>query len=71
MNILPKSYIIDEIQDTMCMMKLNNEEVPELTKSEIDRLADDFIFEWNEVGDFDADIERTLRQFLTYHFTSF
>jgi len=71
MNILSKSYIVDEIVDTICMMQLNNENVPELSNSEIERLADDFIFEWNEVGDFDADIERTLRQFLTYQFTSF
>ena len=70
MRYLSKDYVIGEIVDTIGLMQLNNEQVPDLDHMSIETLAEDFIFEWKEVGDYEADFARTLRQFLTYQFVS-
>lgn len=71
MKYLSKEYVEQEILDTVALMQLNNENVPELSGDKIQSLAEDFIFEWNEVGDYEANFDQTLRQFLTYEFTNF
>lgn len=70
MRYLSKDYVIGEIVDTIGLMQLNNEQVPDLDHMSIETLAEDFIFEWKEVGDYEADLSNTLRQFLTYQFVS-
>lgn len=70
MKYLSKDYILGEIVDTIGLMQLNNEQVPDLDHMSIETLADHFIFEWKEVGDFEADISSTIRQFLTYQFAA-
>jgi hypothetical protein len=52
-------------------MQLNNETIPELSSDEISNIASDFIYEWGEVGDFDADVSHTLLTFMRYRFTQF
>ena len=71
MKYLSKEYVEQEILDTVALMQLNNENVPELSGDKIQSLAEDFIFEWKEVGDYEANFDQTLRQFLTYEFTNF
>lgn len=70
MNYITKDYVIGEIVDTIGLMQLNNEQVPDLDHMSIETLAEDFIFEWKEVGDYDVDLSQTLRQFLTYQFAA-
>jgi len=68
MRYLTKDYVVAEIVDTISMMQLNNDYVPELSDSNIDKLAEDFIFDWTEAGDYEANFERTLREFLVEEF---
>jgi len=64
MKYLSKEYVEQEILDTVALMQLNNENVPELSGDKIQSLAEDFIFEWKEVGDYSADLSRTLLEWL-------
>ena len=68
MRYLTKDYVKSEIEDTISMMRLNNDFVPELSSTGIDKLAEDFIFDWTEAGDYEANFERTLREFLVEEF---
>lgn len=68
MRYLKKDYVISEVLDTISLMQLNNEFVPILDSTEIEFLAESFIVEWNEVGDYEANFEQMLREFLTYQF---
>jgi hypothetical protein len=61
--------ITEEIQDTISLMQLNNENVPILDYLQIDDLASRFLYEWTEVGDYEADLERTILEFLRDEFT--
>ena len=61
--------ITEEIQDTISLMQLNNENVPILDYIQIDDLASRFLYEWTEVGDYEADLERTILEFLRDEFT--
>lgn len=61
-------YITQEIIDTIGLMQLNYENVPILDNIQIDDLATRFLFEWNEVGDHEADVSRTLLEFLREEF---
>lgn len=71
MRYLNSDFVEQEILDTISLMQLNNEFVPELSGDHIHQLAVNFIFEWNEVGDYEANFDQTLRQFLTYEFATF
>lgn len=61
-------YITQEILDTISLMQLNNENVPILDNIQIDDLATRFLYEWREVGDHEADLPRTLLEFLREEF---
>jgi len=63
-------YVTGEIQDTISLMQLNNENVPILDNLQIDDLASRFLYEWTEVGDYEADLERTILEFLRDEFTT-
>ena len=68
MRYLTKDYIISEILDTVSLMQLNKENLPILENTQIEEIADRFLFNWNEVGDYEADFSRTLLEFLRDEF---
>ena len=68
MRYLTKDYVTGEILDTISLMQLNKESVPNLQTIQIEDLADRFIFSWKEVGDYEADLGRTLLEFLRDEF---
>lgn len=69
MRYMTVESITEEIQDTISLMQLNNENIPILDYLQIDDLASRFLFEWTEVGDYEADLERTILEFLRDEFT--
>ena len=70
MRYLTVEYVTGEIQDTISLMQLNNENVPILDYLQIDDLATRFLYEWTEVGDYEANLERTILEFLRDEFTT-
>ena len=62
-------YITQEILDTISLMQQNNEKVPVLDNIQIDDIASRFLFEWNEVGDYEANFDRSLLDYLRDEFT--
>lgn len=68
MRNLTKDYVISEILDTVSLMQLNKENLPILENTQIEEIADRFLFNWNEVGDYEADFSRTLLEFLRDEF---
>lgn len=70
MRYMTVESITEEIQDTISLMQLNNENVPILDYLQIDDLASRFLYEWTEVGDYEADLERTILEFLRDEFTT-
>lgn len=70
MRYLTTEYVTQEILDTISLMQLNNEKVPVLDNIQIDDLATRFLFEWNEVGDYEANLERSLLEYLREEFTT-
>lgn len=67
-NRLNKDYVVSEILDTVSLMQLNKENVPVLENTQIEDIADRYLFEWNEVGDYEADFSRGLLEFLREEF---
>lgn len=70
MRYMTVESVTEEIQDTISLMQLNNENVPILDYLQIDDLASRFLYEWTEVGDYEADLERTILEFLRDEFTT-
>lgn len=68
MRYLTKDYVQSEILNTISLMQLNKESVPNLQTIQIEDIAERFIFDWNEVGDYEADFGRTLLEFLRNEF---
>ena len=68
MRYLTKDYVEGEILETISLMQLNKETIPTLQTIQIEDLADRFIFDWNEVGDYEVDFGRTLLEFLREEF---
>lgn len=68
MRNLTKDYVISEILDSVSLMQLNKENLPILENTQIEEIADRFLFNWNEVGDYEADFSRTLLEFLRDEF---
>ena len=67
-NKLNKDYVVSEILDTVSLMQLNKENVPVLENTQIEDIAERYLFEWNEVGDYEADFSRGLLEFLREEF---
>lgn len=65
---LTLDYIQQEILDTISLMQLNNEYIPDLPGDQLTRLAESFIEEWTEVGDYEADLGGTLLEYLRTKF---
>lgn len=70
MRYLTVEYVTGEIQDTISLMQLNNENIPILDYIQIDDLATRFLYEWTEVGDYEANLERSILEFLRDEFTT-
>ena len=68
MRYLTKDYVEGEILETISLMQLNKEIIPTLQTIQIEDLADRFLFSWKEVGDYEADLGRTLLEFLRDEF---
>ena len=68
MRNLTTDYVISEILNTISLMQLNKEDIPIMENTQIDEIADRFLFEWNEVGDYEADFSRTLLEYLRDEF---
>ena len=68
MRNLTTDYVISEILNTISLMQLNKEDIPIIENTQIDEIADRFLFEWNEVGDYEADFSRTLLEYLRDEF---
>ena len=62
-------YITQEILDTISLMQQNYEKVPVLDNIQIDDIAIRFLYEWNEVGDYEANFDRSLLEYLREEFT--
>lgn len=68
MRYITKDYVVGEVLNTISLMQLNQENVPELDNDTIEMIADQFLFTWNEVGDYEADFDRTLLEYLREEF---
>ena len=68
MRYMTIDYVIQEVLDTISLMQLNNENVPVLDSTQIDDIARRFLYEWGEVGDYEADFNRTLLEYLRDEF---
>lgn len=68
MRYITKDYVVGEVLNTISLMQLNQENVPELDNDTIEMIADQFLFTWNEVGDYEADFDRTLLEYLRDEF---
>lgn len=68
MRGLSKDYVTQEVLDTVSLMQMNKENVPILENTQIEDIADRFLFDWNEVGDYEADFSRTLLEFMRDEF---
>ena len=68
MRYITKDYVVGEVLNTISLMQLNQENVPELDNDTIEMIAEQFLFTWNEVGDYEADFDRTLLEYLREEF---
>ena len=57
-----KSYVVSEVLDTISLMQLNKEELPELSNNEIETIAENILFTWNELGDREANFAELVRE---------
>ena len=65
---LNKDYVTQEILDTVSLMQLNKENIPILETPQIEDIADRFLFEWNEIVDYEADFSKMLLEYLRQEF---
>jgi len=68
MRYITKDYVVGEVLNTISLMQLNQENLPELDNDTIEMIAEQFLFTWNEVGDYEADFDRTLLEYLREEF---
>lgn len=57
-----KNYVVSEVLDTISLMQLNKEELPELSNNEIETIAENILFTWNELGDREANFAELVRE---------
>lgn len=57
-----KNYVVSEVLDTISLMQLNKEELPELSNNEIETIAENILFTWNELDDREANFEELVRE---------
>ena len=61
MKQLSKEYVIDSILDTIKSEVKMGVTIPELSDSRISYIADSILFEWNELGDPDANFSELVK----------
>ena len=57
-----KNYVVSEVLDTISLMQLNKEELPELSNNEIETISENILFTWNELGDREANFAELVRE---------
>ena len=71
MSKLNKDYVVQEVLDCIAKKQVNNEEIPDLPSDKIWVIADSILFEWNELGDPEADfsdmVEWNLDQYIEHN----
>lgn len=58
---LSKDDVVQEILDCISLKQLNGEIIPPLSNDRIDSIADSIIFEWQELGDPEADFSEAVK----------
>jgi hypothetical protein len=58
---ITKGYIVQEILDLISLKQLNNEKLPELSGDRIEAIAESIIFDWNEIGDPEANLDECIK----------
>jgi len=58
---ITKGYIVQEILDLISLKQLNNEKLPELSGDRIEAIAESIIFDWNELGDPEANLDECIK----------
>lgn len=58
MKDVKKRIVIKEILDILELQQESGISIPELSNDKIDQIADSILFEWNEIGDKDANFEQ-------------
>jgi len=58
---ITKGYIVQEILDLISLKQLNNEKLPELSGDRIEAIAESIIFDWNELGDREANLDECIK----------
>tara|TARA_R110000851_G_scaffold95575_1_gene207606 strand:- start:254 stop:469 length:216 start_codon:yes stop_codon:yes gene_type:complete len=69
MSKLKKDYVVQEVLDCIALKQLNNEEMPDLSSDKIWVIADSILFEWNELGDPEADFSDMVKWNLENYIT--
>jgi hypothetical protein len=69
MRTLSKDYVVQEVLDTIALKQLNKEHIPELSGDRIEAIADSIIFDWNELGDPEADFAEMVKWNLEQNLT--
>ena len=58
---LNKDYVVQEVLDCISLKQMNGEIIPSLSNDRIEDIADSIIFEWQELGDPEADFSEAVR----------
>ena len=58
MKYLKKDYVVQEILDIIRVQQESGVYIPEISNDRIGQIADSILFEWNELGDPDANFEQ-------------
>lgn len=65
--LINKEFVVQEVLDTIALKQLNNEKLPELSGDRIDAIADSIIFDWDELGDPEANFEECVTWNINQH----
>ena len=60
MNYMNQDYVVQELLGMISTQQQQGRVFPELSNDRILEIADSFLFEWNELGDPDANFEAML-----------
>ncbi len=61
MKYLNKDYVVQEVLDIIRLQQESGISIPELSNDKIEALAESILFEWNEIGDPDANFEELVK----------
>jgi len=69
MRYMNQDYVVQELLGMISARQIEGETFPELSNDRILSIADSFLFEWNELGDPDANFEAMLAWTLDQNLT--